>query len=71
MTAARGRTGHVENIGPRGARRRLIGGAVWLVVAVAGSAWAIAERAPAAAYVALAIPYFLAAVGWLQARERT
>ena len=71
MTAARGGPDHVENIGPRGARRRAIGGAVWLAVAVGGSAWAIAQRAPGAVYLALGIPYFLAAIGWLQARQRT
>lgn len=63
--------GHVENIGPRGARRRAVGGVVWLVVALAASAWLVARHAAGAAFALLAIPYFLAAIGWLQARERT
>lgn len=63
--------GHVENIGPRGARRRATGGVVWFVVAVVASGWMVSRRAPGAAYLLTAIPYFLAALGWLQARERT
>lgn len=63
--------GHVENIGPRGARRRAIGAVVWLAVALAASAWLVLRHAGGGAFVLLAIPYFLAAIGWLQARERT
>ena len=67
----RGETGHVENIGARGARRRAIGGVVWLVVGVAASGWLVARHAAGATFALLFIPYFLAAIGWLQARERT
>lgn len=63
--------GHVENIGPRGARRRAIGGVVWLAVGIAASAWLVVRHARGGAFAFLAIPYFLAAIGWLQARERT
>ncbi len=66
-----GAPAHVENIGPRGARRRLVGGVVWLAVGVAAAAWDVVRGAHPAAYAVLVIPFFLAAIGWLQARERT
>jgi hypothetical protein len=61
----------VANIGPRGVRRRRIGGVVWLVIGVAAAGWMVARVVPGAAYVLLAIPFTMAALGFLQARERT
>ncbi len=61
----------VCNIGERGAKRRRKGGIFWLVVALAASAWLVARPGPLVAYVALAVAYGLAAIGFLQARERT
>lgn len=68
---ARRRSPHVENIGPRGARRRLIGGAVWLVAGIVAAGWMLARGTGGARYLLLAGPFTLAALGWLQARERT
>ncbi len=61
----------VPNIGARGRRRRAIGGAVWLVLGIAAFAILRARHAPAAAFVALVVPFTLAALGWFQAREKT
>lgn len=63
--------GRVANIDARGRRRRLIGGAVWLVVAAAATATLVALRAADAWYALLVVPFTLAALGWFQARERT
>lgn len=62
---------HVENIGPRGARRRLIGGVVWLAIGIAVAGWMLVRRVTGGGYALLAVPFMLAALGWLQARERT
>jgi fatty acid desaturase len=63
--------GRVENIGPRGARRRQLGGAAWLVVALAAAALLVSLGAPRWWRLALVVPFGLAAIGFLQARERT
>jgi hypothetical protein len=63
--------GRVANIDARGRRRRLVGGAVWLVVAAAATATLVALRAREGWYALLVIPFTLAALGWFQARERT
>jgi hypothetical protein len=61
----------VENIGPRGARRRQLGGAAWLVIAFGGAALLITLGAPRWWRLSLVVPFGLAAIGFLQARERT
>ena len=66
-----GRPGHIENIGERGARRRLRGGLVWLVAGLVAWIVMLLKHAPAAWAFALVVPFTLAAVGWLQAREKT
>jgi hypothetical protein len=62
---------HVSNIGDRGARRRRASGVVWLIVAVALVLVLLRIGAPRWARLAIAIPVGLAAIGFLQARERT
>lgn len=62
---------HIANIGERGARRRLVGGIVWLVAGVAGTIVLILRRSALPWYEVLILPFTLAAVGWLQAREKT
>ena len=62
---------YIENIVERGARRRRRGGMVWLVISAAGAIALIALREPRSWRLSLALPFFLAAIGFLQARERT
>ena len=62
---------HVSNIGDRGARRRRASGVVWLIVAIALFVVLLLAGAPRWARLAIAIPVGLAAIGFLQARERT
>jgi fatty acid desaturase len=61
----------VENIVDRGARLRRRAGVVWLIIAIAGAGVLIWTGEPRWWRLALAVPYFLAAIGFLQARERT
>lgn len=63
--------GRVANIDARGRRRRLVGGVVWLVIAVAATVALVALRARDGWYALLVVPFTLAALGWFQARERT
>jgi hypothetical protein len=62
---------HVDNIGELGARRRRRGGLVWVAVAGIGVVLLIVTNAPRPMRLLLAIPIGLAAVGFLQAREKT
>lgn len=62
---------HVANIAERGARRRALGGAVWLVVGVVAAALLLTMHASRFYRIALVVPFTLAALGWLQAREKT
>ncbi|HEX4681605.1 MAG TPA: hypothetical protein VH277_02785 [Gemmatimonadaceae bacterium] len=62
---------HVANIGPRGARRRLIGGYVWAAIAAAAFVVLVVQHAPRWFRILLAIPIALSAIGFLQAREKT
>ncbi|HET9729459.1 MAG TPA: hypothetical protein VF785_14600 [Gemmatimonadaceae bacterium] len=62
---------HIANIGERGARRRRRGGIMWLVVSVAAFALMLVMGAPREARLLLAIPFGLAATGFLQARQKT
>jgi len=63
--------GRVANIDARGRRRRLVGGVVWLIIAVAATVTLVALRARDGWYALLVVPFMLAALGWFQARERT
>lgn len=63
--------GRVANIDAQGRRRRLVGGVVWLVVAVAAAATLVTLRSGDGWYALLVVPFTLAALGWFQARERT
>ena len=62
---------HIPNIGPRGARRRRRGGIMWLVVAMVAFVGLLVTGAPRAARLALVIPFGLAAISFLQARQKT
>ena len=64
-------SGRVENIGVRGALRRRRSGVVWAVLAVAGLIALLVGAAPRWTRLMIAIPAGLAAIGFLQARERT
>lgn len=61
----------VENIGAPGALRRRRSGVVWAVLAVAGLIALLVGDAPRWTRLMIAIPAGLAAIGFLQARERT
>jgi hypothetical protein len=62
---------HVSNITDAGRRRRLIGGVVWLGVAVLATVALQLSRASGWWYALLVLPLSAAALGYLQARERT
>lgn len=63
--------GRIANIGDRGARRRRASGIVWLVVATAFVVVLVVDGGPRWLRLLVAIPAGLAALGFLQARERT
>jgi len=62
---------HIANIGARGQRRRRLGGLFWLLIALASSAWFLVHDVPLLWYLALVVPFTLAAIGELQARQKT
>lgn len=62
---------HIPNIGPSGARRRAKGGIVWTALAAVALIIMLIAGAPPVARAVLAVPVFLAALGFLQAREKT
>ena len=62
---------HIANITDEGARRRRLGGIVWLAVACGALAAMIVMRSPHAWRAWLLLPFGLAASGFLQAREKT
>jgi hypothetical protein len=62
---------HVDNIGERGARRRRRGGWIWAAVAVLVAIVLMTTHAPRSSRLVLAVPVALAALGFLQAREKT
>ena len=64
-------SGHVENIGPRGARRRMLGGVAWLIIATLAAVMLVWLDVRRSWRLALFLPFTLAATGFLQARERT
>jgi hypothetical protein len=61
----------IGNIGASGRRRRLIGGAFWLVVGVVATALIVRTDARGWWYALLVIPFTLAALGYFQARAHT
>jgi hypothetical protein len=61
----------IENINARGARRRRQGGFWSLAIAVVAFVTLVVVGAPRSYRAALAIPIGLAAIGFLQAREKT
>ncbi len=61
----------IPNIAEGGRRRRLRGGLVWLVAGMALTVAAIRFSAPPAAFVGLYAVFFMAALGFFQAREKT
>jgi hypothetical protein len=62
---------HVENIGPRGARRRMLGGVAWLIIAIVAAVVLVWLDVSRSWRLFLFLPFSLAATGFLQARERT
>lgn len=62
---------HVSNITDAGRRRRLLGGVVWLGIAVITTAALQLSRASSGWYALLIVPFSAAALGYFQARERT
>ena len=64
-------TAPMANIGPRGCRRRGTMGWVWIALGVVYVAVLVARGAPNAWYLAAAIPFFLGALGFHQARVQT
>ena len=62
---------HIANIGDRGARRRKLGGIVWLVLALASLVAMPAMGSPRSLRLALVLPFTLAALGFLQSRAKT
>jgi fatty acid desaturase len=63
--------GHVANIGERGARRRWLGGFVWLGLAIVALAVMLALGAPRPYRLVLLLPFGAAATGFLQSHEKT
>ena len=61
----------VPNIGAKGTTRRRRNGYVWLVLGIIAAIALIISGAPRAARLTLIIPFGLAALGLLQAREKT
>jgi hypothetical protein len=61
----------ISNISANGIRRRRNMGIAWGVVAIVGAVAAIATDAPRSWRLVLALPIAMAAVGFLQAYERT
>jgi hypothetical protein len=61
----------VENIGPRGAHRRSVGGVAWLIIATVTAVVLVRLDVHRSWRLVLFVPFSLAATGFLQARERT
>jgi hypothetical protein len=61
----------IPNIGPRQRRHRALRGAIALVAAVALAAGLHSANAPLAARALVALPLYMAALGFMQYREKT
>jgi len=59
------------NIGERGRQRRLRGGLVWLVTGMALTIWFIVHPMRALVFLPLWVVFFMAALGYFQAHEKT
>ena len=64
-------TGPVTNLAERGVRQRRTMGVIWLVISLIATGSLIVFDAPRVWRLALVIPFALAAVGFIQAQERT
>ena len=64
-------TTQVRNLGPAGRRRRLIMGIVMLAVGVAGAGFLLLAGAGPALRALLFLPFWVGALGVLQARAHT
>jgi len=64
-------SGRVANIGAAGARRRRIGGVIWIVVTVGLFVVLVVTHQPRAMRLAVFVPAFLAALGFFQAQAMT
>jgi hypothetical protein len=61
----------IANVTDAGARRRRLGGIIWLVIALAALAGMVVTKSPHSWRAFLLLPFGLAAAGFLQAREKT
>jgi hypothetical protein len=61
----------LPNIGPRGCKRRATMGWVWIAVGAVAAFEFVRRDVPLACYPLLAIPFFMGALGYFQAREQT
>lgn len=61
----------VTNLADRGVRQRRTLGIVWLVISLVATGSLLVFHAPRVWRLALVVPFALAAVGFLQAHERT
>jgi hypothetical protein len=61
----------VPNIGPRGRRRRFVMAALCLLAALGAAAYLHLAAAGPGMHTVLAVPFFLAALYYFQAREKT
>lgn len=59
----------IQNIGPRGRRRRAVSGVVWLLAGLALAA--PISHASLPWHLVLLVPFTMGALGLLQAREKT
>jgi hypothetical protein len=64
-------SGHVANIGAAGARRRRVGGVIWIVATVGLFVVLVVAHQPKAMRLVVFVPAFLAALGFFQARAMT
>jgi hypothetical protein len=61
----------IPNIGTVGRDRRLKGGLVWLVAGMALTVAGIIGHLPPAAFAGLYVVFFMAALGYFQASQKT
>ena len=60
-----------RNIGAGGRRVRLLGGVAFMAIGILGAAGLAVGGAPRGVRLALFLPFYLGAVGMLQARDHT
>jgi hypothetical protein len=59
------------NIGPRGVRTRRVLGVIGFALGALGVAGLVAFGAPREARALVFVPFWIGALGWFQAREKT